>query len=156
MAVQMLTHIGVCVSDLERSVAFYRDVLGCKEVGRIATGGEPSERLLELPGVQLEAVYLEREGYRIELLYFPSPGAVGPAAPRPMNQLGITHFSLRVDDLDAICAALGRAGGHVLPGTRMDHGNTHVCMAVDPDGTRLELIQAPGDPAALPDPVAPE
>ncbi len=151
MEIQRLTHMGICVSDLERSLRFYRDVLGCKEVGRLELEGEPTATLNGFPDVEVRAIYLERDGWRLELLAFAVPGCVGPKAARPMNQLGLTHLSFRVADLDAVCAQIQAAGGDLLPETRLElPGPTRVIMALDPDGLRLELIQAPGDPNALP------
>jgi glyoxylase I family protein len=152
MSVQMLTHIGICVSDLGRARSFYTDVLGFEEVGRLLTSGEEVDALLGLPDADVEAVYLERDGVRLELLHFRSPGHQGDAQPRPMNLLGLTHLSLRVADLDATCAAVEAAGGRILRETRHgypDRGSRFV-MTTDPDGTRLELIEAPGDPKAVP------
>jgi catechol 2,3-dioxygenase-like lactoylglutathione lyase family enzyme len=150
MHVQKLTHMGICVSDLERSLRFYRDVLGCKEVGRLALDGAAVDTLNGLSGVKVRAIYLERDGWRLELIEFREPGSIGPKAPRPMNQLGLTHLSFRVADLDAVCAQLEAAGGGVLRETRLDLPPTHVVMAFDPDGSRLELIQSTGDPNAVP------
>jgi catechol 2,3-dioxygenase-like lactoylglutathione lyase family enzyme len=152
MHVQRLTHLGICVSDLERSLRFYRDVLGCKEVGRLEMEGGNADVLNGMQGSKLRAIYLERDGWRLELLAFPEPGWIGPRTPRPMNQVGLTHLSFRVDDLEAICARIEEAGGGLLPATRIGgpQGPLHVIMAHDPDGLRLELIQAPGDPNALP------
>jgi catechol 2,3-dioxygenase-like lactoylglutathione lyase family enzyme len=146
-----LSHIGLCVSDLERSLTFYR-TLGFRERSRLRAGGEPAERLLELEGVQLSAIYLERDGTRLELLHYPAPGHVGDASARPMNALGLTHLSLRVDDLDAVAEALLEAGGRLLEASRTEipAARTRALFAVDPDGTRIELVEAPGDPDALP------
>jgi len=142
MSFQRLTHMGICVSDLERSLRFYRDLLGCKEVGRLALEGESVATLNGMAECKVNAVYLERDGWRLELLEFPVPGWTGPQAPRPMNQLA--------------CAGLEAAGGGLLHATRLDlPGPTRVIMAFDPDGTRIELIESPGDPSALPGPVRP-
>lgn len=152
MDVQRLTHLGICVSDLERSRRFYRDVLGCKEVGRLELEGGMADTLNGMEGVVVRAVYLERDGWRLELMEFAEPGWSGPRTPRPMNQLGLTHLSLRVADLDAVCARLEAAGGGLLPDTRIGRRDSRVrvIMAHDPDGLRLELIQGPGDPDAIP------
>ena len=152
MQVRMLTHIGICVSDLARSVAFYRDLLGCKEVGRLFADGATTDRILALEATELEAVYLERDGCRLELLHYRSPGHQGPAAPRPMNQLGLTHLSFRVEDIEAVMAAIAAAGGVILRERLDPHpvGSTRVEMVTDPDGTIIEIIDAPGDPAAIP------
>jgi catechol 2,3-dioxygenase-like lactoylglutathione lyase family enzyme len=151
MGIRRLTHMGICVSDLERSLRFYRDLLGCEVVGHLELAGEPTATLNGMPDVKVRATYLERDGWRLELMEFPVPGWIGPQAPRPMNQLGLTHLSFRVADLDATCAQLELAGGGLLPETRLDlPGPTRVVMAHDPDGVRLELIEAPGDPNAIP------
>jgi len=152
MHIQRLTHLGICVSDLERSLRFYRDVLGCEEVGQLEMAGGMADTLNGMQGVKVRAIYLERDGWRLELIEFPEPGWVGPQAPRPMNQLGLTHLSLRVDDLDAVCSELEAAGGGLLPETRIGRpdSRTRVIMAHDPDGLRLELIQGPGELDAIP------
>jgi len=152
MTVQRLTHLGICVSDLERSLRFYRDVLGCEEVGRLELAGGHADTVNDLEGVKVRAIYLERDGWRLELMGFDEPGWVGPKAPRPMNQLGLTHLSFRVDDLDAVCAKLEASGGRLLETTRIGDAKSpvRVIMAHDPDGIRFELIQGPGDPNALP------
>jgi catechol 2,3-dioxygenase-like lactoylglutathione lyase family enzyme len=136
-------HVGLCVADLDRSLAFYRDALGFAEVARLDASGEATETLLGLQDVDLRVVFLQRDGVRIELLHYVSPGHRGSGEPRPMNALGLTHLSLRVDDLDATLDALERAGARVLRGTR----TKNAVFVSDPDGTRIELVAArlPGD-----------
>lgn len=152
MAVLRLTHVGICVADLERSLSFYRDGLGFMPLSSLELGGEPAATLLGLSPLALRAAYLERDGMRIELLHYPQPGHRTAAAPRPMNRTGLTHLSVRVDDLEATLAALVALGGTALAETRITvpaHGSAAV-FVTDPDGTRIELVQAPGDPAAPP------
>jgi catechol 2,3-dioxygenase-like lactoylglutathione lyase family enzyme len=150
--IQRLTHLGICVSDLERSLRFYRDVLGCREVGRLEMAGGPADTINGMQDVELRAIYLERDGWRLELIEFSEPGCLGPRTPRPMNQVGLTHLSFRVADLEAVCAKLEAAGGGLLPETRIGAAGaaTRAIMAHDPDGLRLELVQGPGDPNAVP------
>ena len=141
-AILRFSHVGICVADLERSLAFYRDALGFREVSRLDVAGEAPETLLQLQDVDLEAVFLERDGVRIELLHYRSPAHRGSGDPRPMNALGLTHLSLRVGDLAAAIAALERAGARVLHATRTwnEELASGAVFAVDPDGTRIELI----------------
>ena len=146
-------HVALPVADPGRSARFYSDVLEMKEVGGLETAGDNVDQLLGLPKVHLEAVYLERDGFRLELLHYRSPGHQGKPLPaRPMNLLGLTHLSLRVRDLDAICSRIEAAGGTIFRETwhEMAERGTRVVMGADPDGTRLELIQAPGDPSLIP------
>jgi catechol 2,3-dioxygenase-like lactoylglutathione lyase family enzyme len=143
MARLRMSHIGVCVSDWKRSLRFYGDLLGFRLVDELEFEGEPSATLLQLDGVRFRAIYLEREGVVVELLAYQAPEAVGGAAPRPMNQLGITHFSLQVDDLDAFLAGVPAAGGRVLEETRIEvpRAKTRAIFVTDPDGTRIELVE---------------
>ncbi|HXQ21176.1 MAG TPA: VOC family protein [Candidatus Acidoferrales bacterium] len=152
MSLVRLTHIGICVSDWERSLRFYRDALGFTYLSELQIAGEPTNTLLQLDNVELRALYLERDGTRIELLHFASPGHRGAAQPRPMNQLGLTHLSLRVDDLAATLEALQRAGAQILDRSRIDIPafNAAAVFVTDPDGTLIELVQSPGDPSVPP------
>jgi catechol 2,3-dioxygenase-like lactoylglutathione lyase family enzyme len=152
MSFVRLTHIGICVSDWERSLRFYRDVLGFKYLSELQVAGEPSDTLLQLDGVDLRAIYLERDGTRIELLHYASPGHRGDGSPRKMNQLGLTHLSLRVDNLAATLADLQTAGVQVLERTHIDIPafEAAAIFIADPDGTLIELLQSPGDPAVPP------
>ena len=152
MGVQRFSHLGLCVADLARARRFWCEGLGFREVGTLRVAGEPSARLLELPGVELDAVYLERDGVRLELLHYPTPGTTGTTEPRPMNALGLTHLSFRVEDVGATTAALVALGAHERVGTRV--GNPELAAGAVfltcPDGARIELVSMPGDPAHLP------
>jgi catechol 2,3-dioxygenase-like lactoylglutathione lyase family enzyme len=148
---QRLTHIGLCVADLERSLGFYRDLLGFAFEHELHVEGEPTDTLLRLRGVNLDAVYLTRDGVRIELLRFATPAAP-PARARVMHERGLTHLSFRVPDLDATLDALRAAGERVLEETiiRFPEFGAAAAFIADPDGQLIELVQAPGDPAAPP------
>ncbi len=148
MAVQYMMHLGICVRDLERSIRFYRDGLGFEEAGGLEIAGEPTATLVELPGLELRAVYLDRDGMRIELLHYPSLGTVGSAERRPMNQPGLTHLALRVDNLEETIAKLEPLGATLLEHTRIydEKYDSHIVYMTDPDGTRLEVVQVPNDP----------
>lgn len=137
-----LTHIGLCVRDIQRSTEFYCTALGFSEVGRMSVEDDASARLLDVPGLVLELVYLERDGFRLELLGYSTPGTVDCGGPRPMNALGFTHLSFRVDDPDRLVDVITRLGGelHVKRTTVFGGGNRGL-MLTDPDGNWLELIE---------------
>ena len=152
MTVLRMTHVGICVTDLARSIAFYRDLLGFAYRSELRVQGEPTDTLLRLRGVDLRAVYLERDGTRIELLHYAAPGALGEGAPRPMNGRGLTHLSLRVDSVRDTVGALRAAGARVLDETLIDLPEfaAAAIFVADPDGTLIELVQSPGDLEAPP------
>jgi lactoylglutathione lyase len=141
------SHLGICVSDLERSLHFYCEALNFVPAESHAVGNEFGA-LMELDGVVLRSQFVRRDGVAIELLHFASPGAVGAPLRRPMNQLGLTHLSVRVDDVDAVAATVERLGGTVVAGSRttFDVGGTSLdfVYCTDPDGVRIELMNIPG------------
>ncbi len=148
MPVRFLSHFGICVSDLERSRRFYRDLLGFRPLSAMQVSDPNSAKLVEIDGLDLHATFLERDGTRIELLYYASPGHEAGDVPRPMNRLGLTHIAVRVDDLAAMLESLERAGVRILEQTRISNPDleSEVVYILDPDGVRIELIQLPGDP----------
>lgn len=151
MSAHRLTHIGICVADLERSTGFYRDLLGFEEVSRLSMQGPITERLLDIAGGELQAVYLKLSGTVIELLYYPAAGHLPTEVPRPMNLLGLSHISLSVADPDAVATAIAQHGGTVLTQTRFAHdGVTRALFVTDPDGMRIELVRASGDTPVTP------
>lgn len=153
MTVQRLSHIGVCVADLQGAKDFYREVFGYESVGEIKIGKE-ADAILGLKSTDLDAVYLQRPGEdtRIELLYFRSPGFERAKEIRAVNLTGITHFSFRTDNLQETVDLVKKYGGTVLESslTELKAYGFASCMVTDPDGTRIELLQAPGDPNILP------
>jgi catechol 2,3-dioxygenase-like lactoylglutathione lyase family enzyme len=147
MAQLRVSHVGICVSDWKRSLRFYHDVLGFRYVRELELSGEPGSTLLQLEDVDFRAITLEREGVRIELLHYERPGHVCGQIPRPMNQLGLTHLALRVDDLDATVKELEEARVDVREETSIEvpEANAKAVFITDPDGTLIELVQQPGD-----------
>jgi glyoxylase I family protein len=143
-----VTHIGVCVSDMERSKRFYCDVLGFRYVRELRVEGEPSETLLRLRDVKVHAVYIERDGFELELLHYESPRSLKPPPAHAMNDLGFTHLSVQVPDIEEAMAALEAAGVEVIRATFIKVGGVGVAVfARDPDGLLIELVLAPPERA---------
>lgn len=140
-----ITHIGLCVSDLPRSLRFYTEGMGFVEVGRMTVDDPAAAPLMSLPvdgELGLELVYLEHSGLRVELLGWTNPTAEGDGSPRPMNRLGLTHFSIRVDEVGPVADRVRAAGGSVVQESEVTfRGGNKGLMVLDPDGTLLELIE---------------
>jgi catechol 2,3-dioxygenase-like lactoylglutathione lyase family enzyme len=129
-------HVGHCVSDLARSRSFYEHVLGFVFEREIAPPDDPSAKLLNLePPVGMTACYLRRDGLVLELLHFGARPTVDRPA-RVMNELGLTHLSLSVDDVDDTCRRVREHGGDVLDQTNIGVG----IFVRDPDGQLIELL----------------
>jgi lactoylglutathione lyase len=136
--VTVFNHLGQCVTDLERSKRFYVDVLGFEPWREITLPDEGSDKLLRLtPPLGMTASYLRRDGLVLELLYFAgSGGAPLPYRERVMNEPGLTHISISVDDIDTTCAQVVEYGGSVLDDTNIGAG----VFVRDPDGQLIELL----------------
>lgn len=129
-------HVGQCVSDLERSRRFYVEAFGFEVARELHPPDQGTDRLLRLSSpLGMTACYLKRDDFVLELLHF-ADAAVAAGDERVVNQLGLTHLSLGVDDLDEALAAVEAHGGEILT-------DTNLGMAVfvkDPDGQLLELL----------------
>lgn len=157
MAVQHFSHLGICVTDLDCSIGFYREVFGFTEVSKTAVGAEVG-RLIELDyaELQLRSHFMERDGLRIELMQFDAPKPLGDRERGCFNTLGMTHLAFRVAGLYPVIASVIAHGGTVLEQTRVGQADIGVELiyVLDPDGNRIELILLPGDPTQAPgDPV---
>ena len=134
------SHLGVCVSDLDRSLRFYVDGLGFEVFARF----DLTRQIAEVdPPVVVTSLFIQREALRLELLHYRSPGAIGHPATR-RNQLGLTHLSLIVDDVDAAADRLEEFGGAIVEGTRSgadEPDGVQIIFVADPDGTRVELMR---------------
>jgi catechol 2,3-dioxygenase-like lactoylglutathione lyase family enzyme len=132
----VFNHVGQCVSDLERSKRFYVELLGFTPEREIQPPDELSAKLLGLtPPLGMTASYLRRDGLVLELLHFADATLV-ERPPRVMNELGLTHISVSVDDVDALLERVTAYGGEVLTGTNIGNG----VFIRDPDGQLLEVL----------------
>ena len=143
----VFNHIGLCVTDVERSRRFYEEALGFDIWREFDAPDAMTAQLLDLPEpVGLKAVYLRQDAFILELLHFADAGAHAPATARVMNEIGLTHISVSVDDIDATAAKAVECGGSVLEQTNVGAA----LMIRDPDGQLIELLPM-GYRASLPD-----
>jgi lactoylglutathione lyase len=130
-------HVGQCVTDLERSKRFYMELLEFSLSREISPSDDLSASLMGLtPPLGLTATYLTRDGLVLELLHFAAPGQTQAYRARTMNEPGLTHLSLSVEDVDDVLARVPEYGGAVLPETNIGFG----VFIRDPDGQLLELL----------------
>ncbi len=136
MSQAIVNHVGICVRDLARSQRFYEEVLGFRHWWAFDVPDDLGSPVLRVPApMGLTAVYLQRDGWVLELLHYAEEAARQPGRDRSMAEPGLTHVSFAVDDLDATLATVLECGGEVLAETR----NEAVVFVRDPDGQLLEL-----------------
>jgi catechol 2,3-dioxygenase-like lactoylglutathione lyase family enzyme len=140
-------HVGITVSDLSRSIAFYARHFGLRESARGELLGPEAAAAVGVPGAALTWVLLEGGGTRVELLEYRAPRDGHPDAPRN-HDVGAAHVCFRVEDLAAACAALRADGVDVLT----PYADPPFAYARDPDGITVELVQRDAPPGAAPRP----
>jgi catechol 2,3-dioxygenase-like lactoylglutathione lyase family enzyme len=142
MAIKNIRHTGIVVSDMERSLKFYRDLMGLKPVIDFTEEGKFIDTISNLEGVRLRMVKLVAEdGGMIELLHY----ALHPRQPRGENRLcriGPTHVAFTVNDVDKVYAEWSAKGVECnSEPTVSPDGKAKLFFCRDPDGTFLEIVQ---------------
>ena len=133
----VFNHVGQCVTDLAQSKRFYCELLGFTFDREINPPDELSATLMGLqPPLEMTACYLVRDGLVLELLHYAAGGQTRPFRARTMNEPGLTHISLSVDDLDGTLARVPDFGGEVIADSNIGAG----VFVRDPDGQLVELL----------------
>lgn len=143
-----LHHTGFTVSDLDRSVAFYRDLLGCEVVATQEKEGGYLAAIVGYPDAHVRMAHLRAPDgeHVIELFQYLAPDG-GQADVEPRN-VGASHLCFLVDDLEAAYARLREGGvdSFVSPPVEVDTGINRGGLGLylrDPDGITVELFQPP-------------
>ena len=141
--IKAVRHFGIVVSDMERALRFYRDLLGLKVLKAMDESGEHIDNMLSLNDVQVTTVKMSAGGdsILIELLAFKSHRD-GVPADRRIYSIGPTHVAFTVNDLEAAYHHLTDAGIHFhAPPQQSPDGFAKVTFCHDPDGTPIELVE---------------
>ncbi|HET7288986.1 MAG TPA: VOC family protein [Thermodesulfobacteriota bacterium] len=146
-----IDHINIVVSDLEKSVRFYTELLGFNESKRAHLEGEWIESIVGLKGVIADVAFIVAPAGepRIELLCYKIPRGEQVPANSLANTPGLRHIAFRVDDINAAIEKLKSGGVKLLgepvvvPETVVTHdaGHKMLCYFHDPDGTLLEITE---------------
>ena len=130
-------HTGLVVTDLERSKEFYQQVFGFRFWYEITPPDVPTAQLSMLtPPLGVTASYLTLDGFVLELMHYSAVGATLPFRPRTMNEPGLTHLSISVDDVQAAARKAAEHGGQLI-----EESDIGAALFVrDPDGQLIELL----------------
>jgi catechol 2,3-dioxygenase-like lactoylglutathione lyase family enzyme len=126
-------HVGISVSDMEKSLDWYEKCLGFKKV---------PGRDDYVPPLGARIVFVEREdGFQLELFKYDNPKPLPKERLMPNDDLqtiGTKHVAFRIDDYDAVRERLLEHGTEIAHEPVM--GNDKVMFIHDPDGVLIELI----------------
>jgi catechol 2,3-dioxygenase-like lactoylglutathione lyase family enzyme len=137
-------HVGISVSSLEQSIAFYRDIM---EMDLIAApfplSGEEVEAVTALNNLKVQVCVLTKGNLMLEVFEFENP-APKPQDPRySVANHGITHFGVSVEDIDATWSKLTERGVQFHSSVRQFPSGVRAAYGRDPDGNVFELLEMP-------------
>ena len=146
-SVNILDHVAVTVSDMDRSLAFYCGLLGLKEVERHHLEGETISKMAGKPDVIMEVVRLEAPetpGVMLDLQQYVAPE--GRVSDAQLGDVAHAHFCFGVPDVWAAYQDLKAKGVEFVSepvSFDLEWGIVYVVFFKDPDGVILELMQVP-------------
>jgi len=139
-----IRHIGIVVNNIDKSLSFYRGLLGFEVVRDMDEKGNIIDVFLNMKGVNVRTVKLkDSNGIMIELLKFYShPKDLNLNVDNQLVNIGCSHFALTIDNLDKLYQKLKKKKVYFLsePQTTSDNG-VKVVFCKDPDGTFIELVE---------------
>jgi catechol 2,3-dioxygenase-like lactoylglutathione lyase family enzyme len=146
-----LHHASRTVSDLERSLAFYRDLLGLEVATDEELHGESIDRVVGLEGARLRVVELALgDDCLLELIEYRYPKGEPRLESATAADVGAHHMALLVDDLDTAHKKLSNAGVRfTTPPVTIEGGlfaGSRTTYCFDPDGLAVELWELPSSP----------
>ena len=146
MGIVMGHHHGFTVSDVERSVTFYKDLLGLELVRVSDRSNLPSyDRILGYENVYIKVAILrhDKNEFVLELVQYINPKVESRV--QENKYLGASHLAFEVDDVDGMYEELVAGGfGSINPPTDVERSGKVVARAMyalDPDGISIEMFQ---------------
>jgi len=141
-------HTGMSVSNLERSLAFWRDVLGFELSHTAHQTGEMAKQITGVAGAELKlAVVKAPGGHKIELLEYLAPTDRKKNVHLRPCDVGHVHVALNVGNLEAVLERIAASGWKAAgePQTIKSGPNAgkRVVYVRDPDGSTIELMEQP-------------
>ena len=147
MAIIGFHHAAISTPNLERSVAFYRDVFGFETVFEFEWAGvDAFDRMMAVKGTAARVVMLRTGNSFLELFEFSSP-APAAGSERPVIDHGFTHICVAVDDAVAECARLESLGVRLHCPVIKSALPVAGTYGRDPDGNALFEILEVRDPS---------
>lgn len=147
---QSVDAVGMTVSDMDRSVAFFKDVLTFEPVSDVEVTGQEYDRLQGVFGTRMRIVRMRLGDEQIELTEYLSPRGRPLPADSRSNDRWFQHVAIIVSDMDAAYARLRQHKvEHVspepqrLPDWNPAAGGINAFYFKDPDGHPLEILQFP-------------
>ena len=139
--IENIRHTGIVVEDVEKSLRFYRDLLGFKITKQMEESGAYIDNMSSLKGIKVITIKMTLpDRQMVELLKYHSHPR--EQKPRDSCEVGISHIAFTVDNLDKEYARLKKEGiVFNAPPQRSPDGYAKVTFCRAPEGTLIELVE---------------
>jgi catechol 2,3-dioxygenase-like lactoylglutathione lyase family enzyme len=140
--IKEVRHTGIVITDMEKSLAFYRDLLGLKIANDSIEEGDYIDSVLGLSDIRVHIVKMTApDGSMVELLQYHSHPRKAPSS-RQLCDIGCSHVAFTVDDIDKEYNRLLKSGvKFVTPPRVSPDGYAKVTFCLDPEGNFVELAE---------------
>ena len=149
--IKSIDHINIVVSDLDKSVNFYTNLLGFDIIRTAHLEGKWIEKIVGLKDISADVVYIRAPGGepRIELLCYRHPEGAKIRQNSLSNTIGLRHIAFQVNNIKDLAEKLDAAGVQlfsepvIVPKGVIKHdaGQKTLLYFCDPDGVILELAE---------------
>jgi|TARA_R110000824_G_scaffold133453_3_gene296251 catechol 2,3-dioxygenase-like lactoylglutathione lyase family enzyme len=135
-------HTGIVVSDADKSIDFYTNLLGFEIKKDMLESGDYIDNFSSLKDVVVRTIKMTLEnGDMVELLNYQTHPEL-PDMTRPITRIGCSHFAMTVENLDETYNKLLEAGVEFnSPPQYSPDGFAKVTFCKDPDGSLVELVE---------------
>jgi catechol 2,3-dioxygenase-like lactoylglutathione lyase family enzyme len=136
-------HVGITITDIEKSLLFYKDLLGFKVVREMDEKGQHIDNFSGLKNIDVRTIKLAgSDGSMIELLYYRSHKKTNDEnINKDITQIGCSHFALTVQDLPSLYKKAKDEVVFMCEPQYSPDGKVRLTFCKDPDGTLIELVE---------------
>ena len=138
-------HTSFTVSDVDRSIAFYRDKIGLEFLSCQVRDQKFSEKAAGMPGAHLKIAFLKAPDHKLELIQYLQPP--GQTLDLSTNNVGASHLAFEVDNIHEMYDALKADGFEFVSEPLQIQGGPNeggwMAYLKDPDGITIELQEFP-------------
>jgi catechol 2,3-dioxygenase-like lactoylglutathione lyase family enzyme len=140
-------HTSFTVSDLDRTIAFFRDAMGFEVTSKAPRDPAVVSRIIGIEGTDIMVAYVRGAGHNLELIQYLGPReGRGRVRSLPCD-VGFAHIAYDVDDIDAAMEAAAKHDvmpiGEVVAIDAGPNAGGRVVYLRDPDGVTIEFIEKP-------------
>lgn len=137
-----MNHVGISVSNIERTITFYRDMFGMEQDCDVFSFGGPDfSAVMGLEDARGRMCMISGGDVSLELFEFAKPAPQPKRADYPVADHGYSHFAFSVDNIEEVHDRLSAAGVTIHCPVTTFPGGMKAIYARDPDGNVFELLE---------------